>query len=152
MRGDRAAGTVLYALALVLLLAGGAWFVRAAPRLGEDPAVVAGRATAERLLPEVGAQAQAETLILAEGARRDRSTVVPGGSYALVMLCVGNGQVRVWLNSRGDDSGRAVRCATPDPQPVELTVGLAEGFELAMSAETQGTVVFRWRVTRARSY
>ena len=53
MREDRAAGATLYAFALVLLLAGGVWFVRAAPEVGEDPAVVAGRATVERLLPDL---------------------------------------------------------------------------------------------------
>lgn len=152
MRGDRAAGAALYAFALVLLLAGGVWFVRAAPDLGEDPAVVAGRITVERLLPDVPRQAQAETMVLAEGARAERSTTVSGGSYTLAMLCVGAGQVRVRLSATGEDSGRAVPCAAQDPQPVELTVGLADDLHLAVSAETRGTTVFRWRITRTRVY
>ncbi|GAA3344271.1 hypothetical protein GCM10020358_46850 [Amorphoplanes nipponensis] len=152
MRGDRAAGVMLYALALVLLAGGVVWFVRAAPDVGEDPAVVAGRVTVERLLPDLPRQAQAETMVLAAGRRTERSTAVVGGSYSLVMLCVGDGQVRVRLSAVGTDSGRAVPCAADEPQPVELTVGLADDFFMAVSAETRGAAVFRWRVTRARSY
>jgi uncharacterized protein DUF6023 len=147
---DRAAGAILYAFALLLLLAGGGWFVRAAPELGEDPVVVAGRATVERLLPDVPQQSQSETLVLTEGVSTDRSTTEGGGSYALTMLCVGAGQVRVRLSSVGEDSGRAVPCAARNPQSVELTVALADDLHLAVAAETRGTVVFRWRVVRIR--
>jgi len=149
---DRAAGVTLYALALVLLFAGAVWFVRAAPAVGEDPAIVAGRATVERLLPDLPRQAQAETLVLAAGGRTERSTAVIGGSYSLVMLCVGAGQVRVRLSMVGADSGRAVPCAAREPQPVELTVAVADDFFMAVSAETRGPAVFRWRVTRSRFY
>lgn len=152
MRQDRAAGATLYALALLLLVAGGIWFVRAAPETGDDAIIVAGRATVERLLPDVQRQAEAETMVLAAGVRTERSTDLPGGSYALTMLCVGEGQVRVRLSATGEDSGRAVPCARADPQPVELTVGLADDLFMAVSAETQGPAVFRWRVTRTRSY
>jgi len=145
-------GAALYALALVLLLAGGVWFVRAAPVTGEDPAVAAGRVTVERLLPDVPRQAHAETLVVAGGARTERTTSVPGGAYVLAMLCVGDGQVRVRMSATGVDSGRAVPCAPEDPEPVELAVGLADDFFIAVSAETEGPVVFRWRITRARSY
>ena len=150
MRADRATGTTLYALAAVLLLAGGGWFVRAAPDTGESAAVVAGRATVERLLPDLPRQAQAETMVLAEGVRTERTTAVPGGSYALVMLCVGDGQVRVRLSASGADSGRAVPCAAREPEPVELTVGLADDLFLAVSSEARGPAVFRWRVSRTR--
>ena len=152
MREDRATGVTLYALALVLLLAGVVWFVRAAPEVGEAAAVVAGRAAVERLLPDVPRQAQAETMVLAEGVRTERRPVLAGGSYALAMLCVGAGQVRVRLSTAGEDSGRAVPCAAREPQPVELTVGLANDLFFAVSAETRGTAVFRWRVTRTRIY
>jgi len=152
VRRDRVAGAAPYALALVLLVAGVLWFVRAAPRTGEDPAVVAGRATVERLLPDVTRQAQAQTMVLAAGQRTERSTSVQGGSYAVAMVCVGDGQVRVRLSETGEDSGRAVPCGTAEPQPVELTVGLASQLFLAVSAETQGPAVFRWRAIRARSF
>ncbi|MFI7542960.1 DUF6023 family protein [Actinoplanes sp. NPDC049599] len=152
MSTDRATGAALYAFALVLLVAGGVWFVRAAPDTGEDPALVAGRITVERLLPDLPRQAEAETVVLAAGKRAERNTAVQGGSYALAMLCVGAGQVRVRLSDTGLDSGRAVPCDRQDPQPVELTVGLADALFLAMSAETEGPAVFRWRVVRSRSY
>ena len=142
----------LYASALVLALAGGIWFVRSAPPTGEDPAVVAGRATVERLLPDLTRQAQAETLVLSPGKRTERNTTVEGGSYALAMLCVGEGQVRVRLSSTGQDSGRAVPCDPADPEPVELTVGLASDLFMAMSSETRGPAVFRWRAVRTRSF
>jgi hypothetical protein len=151
VRRDRAAGATLYGLALVLLLAGGVWFVRAAPDVGEDPAVTAGRATVERLLPDLPRQAGAETMVLGAGGRQERNTAVLGGSYALTMLCVGDGQVRVRLSTTGEDSGRAVPCAE-EPEPVELTVGLADDLFLVVSAETRGEVVFRWRATRSRSF
>ncbi len=152
MKAERAADAAPYALALILLVAGGVWFVRAAPDTGEDPAVTAGRATVERLLPDLARQAEAETVVLPAGKRTERNTSVRGGSYALAMLCAGEGQVRVRLSDTGLDSGRAVPCDRQDPQPVELTVGLADELFMAMSAETDGPAVFRWRVTRARSY
>jgi hypothetical protein len=128
------------------------WFVRAAPEVGEDPAVAAGRATVERLLPDLPLQAEAETMVLAAGVRTERSSSVVGGAYVLAMLCVGTGQVRVRLSATGEDSGRAVPCGRGEPEPVELTVGLADALYLAVSAETRGSAVFRWRVTRIRHY
>ena len=152
MGEDRATGATLYASALVLALAGTTWFIRSAPPTSEAPEVVAGRATVERLLPDLTRQAGAETLVLEAGNRTERSTAVDGGSYALAMLCVGDGQVRVRLSDTGEDSGRAVRCDAQDPEPVELTVGLADDLFLAVSAETQGPAVFRWRAVRTRSF
>jgi hypothetical protein len=149
---DRVAGAAPYALALVLLAAGGVWFVRAAPETGEDPAIVAGRATVERLLPDLPTQAEAETMVLATARRAERNTAVPGGSYTLAVLCAGDGQVRVRLSDTGLDSGRAVPCDRQNPQPVEFMIGLADELFLAVSAETDGAAVFRWRVVRARSY
>ena len=152
MNADRVAGAAPYALALVLLMAGGVWFVRAAPETGEDPAVAAGRATVERLLPDLPRQAEAETMVLGAEKRAERTTAVQGGSYTLAMLCVGDGQVRVRLSDTGLDSGRAVPCDRREPQPVEITVGLADELFMAVSAETDGPAVFRWRIIRARSY
>jgi hypothetical protein len=151
--GDRTRGATLYGLAAVLLLAGVVWFVRAAPDRGDEVAVAAARETVERLLPDLPLQSGGETMVLPAGERAERTTGVRGGSYKLVMLCVGDGQVRVRLSSRGVDSGRAVPCAAAgEPSPVELTVGLASEFYLAVSAETDGPAVFRWRVTRSRTY
>jgi hypothetical protein len=150
--GERARSATLYGLAAVLLAAGGTWFFRAAPETGEDPRVSAGRVTAERLLPDVSAQVEAETMVLAAGVSVERSTSVTGGPYAVAMLCVGEGQVRVRLSAQGVDSGRAVRCADGEPRPVQLTIALADEFFIAVSAETDDAAVFRWRVTRAGTY
>ncbi|MEU4220986.1 DUF6023 family protein [Actinoplanes sp. NPDC026623] len=152
MTGNRARSVVLYGLAGVLLIAGVLWFVRTAPRTGEDPAVTAGRKTAERLLPDLPLQSEAETMVLAAGVRTERTTSVRGGSYTLALLCIGAGQIRVRLSAQGVDSGRAVPCDEGEPVPLELTVGLADEFFMAVSAETDGPSVFRWRVIRARDY
>ena len=152
MSRDRVTGAALYAFALVLLVAGVTWFFRTAPELGEDPAVTAGRATVERLLPDLPRQAEAETMVLAAGLNTERSTDVTGGSYALALLCAGEGQVRVRLSAAGEDSGRAVPCSAENPQPVELMVGLADDLYFSVTAETEGPAVFRWRVIRSRSY
>jgi hypothetical protein len=114
--------------------------------------VTAARATAERLLPDRPRQAHAETIVLEPAGRTERTTPVTAGSYVVTLLCVGEGQVRVRLSDTGEDSGRGVPCAREDPQPVELTVGLADALFLALSSETKGPAVLRWRVTRARAY
>jgi len=150
--GDRARGATLYLLAAIVLVAGGVWFFAAAPATGAHPALVAGREIAEGLLPDLPLQVEAETMVLAAGVRQERSTPVPGGSYALEVLCVGDGQVRVWLSATGAESGRAVRCAEANPEPIVLTMGLADEFFMAASAETDGPAVFRWRFTRAPDY
>jgi hypothetical protein len=150
--GNRARAAALYGIAGVLLLAGVLWFVRAAPETGEDPAVTAGRKTAERLLPDLALQSEAETMVLAAGVRTERSTSVQGGSYTLAMICIGAGQIRVRLSAQGVDSGRAVPCDEGEPVPLELTVGLADEFFMAVSSETDGPAVFRWRVVRGRAY
>ena len=63
---DRARGAMLYSLAGLILLAGGLWFVRAAPD-DEDDRIRAWRATAEELLPDVAAQAMAGAVVLSGG-------------------------------------------------------------------------------------
>jgi Family of unknown function (DUF6023) len=147
--GDRARGVLLYALAGVLLLAGGGWFLAAAPETGEDPRVAAWRATAEEQLPDASSQAMAETIVLSGNATTERSTPVDGGSYRLTMVCAGTGRVRARLSSIGNDTGMAVPC-TDDPSRVGLTVGLADEFFMLVSAESTdaGGAVFRWRLER----
>ncbi|MEV4704757.1 DUF6023 family protein [Actinoplanes sp. NPDC049316] len=152
MTRERAQGWTLYALALLLALAGGFWFVRTAPDTGEAEGIAAGRRTLETLLPDVPLQAQAETLVLGAGENEERNKAVRSGSYAIALACVGEGQVRVRLSTTSEDSGRAVRCARERPETVEFTVALADAFYMVVSAETQDTSVFRWRLTRSRSY
>ena len=149
---DRARGAMLYSLAGLILLAGGLWFVRAAPD-DEDDRIRAWRATAEELVPDVAAQAMAGTVVLSAGASTARTTPVTGGSYALTMICAGTGRVRVRLNTAGNDSGRAVVC-TDTPTPQRLTVALAGEFFMMMSSESErgASAVFRWRLERDRGF
>jgi hypothetical protein len=141
---------MLYALTGVLLLGGGVWFLRAAPETGADPRIATWRATAERLLPDLPAQAMAETMVLNGGPGTDRTTPVDGGSYLLAMICAGTGQVRVQLSSTGNDSGRAVQCGDA-PEIDRLRVAVADEFFMRVSAENdEGGAVFRWRLERTR--
>jgi hypothetical protein len=149
---DRARGAMLYSLAGLILLAGGVWFVRAAPD-DEDDRIRSWRATAEELVPDVAAQAMADTVVLPGGASTARTTPVDGGSYTLTMICAGTGSVRVRLSTGGNDSGRAVSC-TDAPTPQRLTVALADEFFMMMSSEPdgRGSAVFRWRLERDRGF
>jgi hypothetical protein len=148
--GDRARGAVLYALAAVVLVAGGLWFFRAAPRTGVDPRVAQWRATAEQLLPDLPLQTMADTIVLTGDISTERTSPVDGGSYALSMICAGTGQVRVRLSSGGTDSRLAVRCSDA-PTARRLQVLLAGELFLSLSAEEHdGGAVFRWRLERTR--
>jgi hypothetical protein len=152
--GERVRGTVLYALSAVLLLAGGVWFVRSAPDDGDDPRVVAWRQTAVRLLPDQPLQVTSDTIVVTGDMSTERTADVQGGSYALSMICLGDGgQVRVRLSASGDeDSGRGVPCSS-DPSTVTLTVALASDFFMLVAGETEGgTAVFRWRLDRTRGF
>jgi hypothetical protein len=150
---DRARGVLLYSLAGVVLLAGGLWFVRAAPQTGPDPRVARWQRIAEEALPDLPLQTMADTIVISGDAGTERSNAVDGGSYALSMVCAGAGQVRVRLSSSGsNDSGRAVRCSE-EPTPEQLRVALADEFHLSVSGERQdGHAVFRWRLERTRGF
>ena len=153
MSGERARGALLYALSVVLLLAGGLWFFRAAPATGDDPRVAGWQRSAAQLLPDQPFQVMADTIVMPGDITTERTTNVDGGSYRLSMICLGDGgHVRVRLSSAGDDSGRAVACVQ-DPASVTLTVALAADFFMRVSGETGGaTTVFRWRLDRARGF
>jgi hypothetical protein len=139
-----------YALAALVLVAGGAWFFGSAPYLGEDQRVRAWKATVTRALPDVQPQVEAETVLLGTASDRQAAVPVTSGPFILTVICAGVGQVRVRLSSTGDDTGRAVRCAD-EPQPVTMSVALGTQFYLSMTAETKAAV-FRWRLTPAPSY
>jgi hypothetical protein len=141
---------MLYALTGVVLLGGGVWFVRASPHRGADPRIAGWRETAERLLPDLPAQAIAETIVLTGETGTERTTPVDGGSYSLSMICAGTGQVRVRLSSTGNDSGRAVQCGEA-PEVDRLRVAVADEFFMRVSAENdEGGAVFRWRLELTR--
>ena len=153
MRGERARGALLYGLTVAVLLAGGLWFVRAAPPPGEDPRIMAWRQSATESLPDLPFQVTAETLVLGGDRTTERTAAVNGGSYMLTMICLGaGGQVRVRLSSAGDDTGRAVPCGA-DPASVTLRMALATEFLLQVSGETDGNpAVFRWRLNPTRGF
>jgi hypothetical protein len=154
MSSERRRGVLLYALAGVLLFAGGLWFHRAAPAPREDPRVKGWRTAAARLLPDLPFQAAGGTVVLPGGTSTQRDEAVEGGPYALSMVCLAEGgSVRVRLSTSGEDSGRAVPCAAESPESVSLTVGLADDFFMDISAETGAkTAVFRWRLDRVRGF
>lgn len=149
MKPERARGLQLYALAALVLIAGGVWFVRAAPKLGVDPRLAGWRETVTRTLPDVQPQVDSDTVVLVSGSEQQVTAAVPGGSFTLTMVCAGTGQVRVRV-STGNDTGMAVACATR-PQPVTITFGLGPRFYLSMQSETKGAV-FRWRLTAASTF
>ena len=148
---DRAWGVVLYSLAGLVLLAGGVWFFLAAPVTDESPQVVAWRATAERVLPDLPLQEMAETLVISGPS--ERTAPVDGGSYLLSMVCAGlGGQVRVQLGT-GTDSGRVVPCGEQDPGVARLGVALADELRMRLSTENESAgVVFRWRLERSPGF
>ncbi|RZU50596.1 hypothetical protein EV385_2371 [Krasilnikovia cinnamomea] len=148
MTGDRARGVQLYALAVALLVAGAVWWVRAAPHADADPRVAGWQDVVTRLVPDATPQVQADTLVLPPGRTARREAAVAGGTFTLTMVCAGQGQVRVRLSTSGNDTGRAVPCADR-PDPVTLSVALAHEFFMLMTAETDSSAVFRWRLTQA---
>ena len=149
MKPERARGLQLYALAGLVLIGGGVWFVRARPELGVDPRLAGWRTAVTLALPDVQPQVDADTLVLGTGTDRQATVAVPGGSFTLTMICAGSGFVRVRV-STGNDSGLAIACAAR-PKPVTITVGLASQFFLSMESETVGAV-FRWRLTQANTF
>lgn len=153
MTAERARGAALYSLTALVLLAGGLWFFRAAPRTEADPRIAGWRVTAEDALPDRPLQATAETVVLGGRRGTERSTPVDGGEYALLMICAGTGKVRVRVSDSGNDSGRAVPCSDA-PAVERLQVSLAEEFFISLTAEgsDDGGAVFRWRLDRTRRF
>jgi hypothetical protein len=152
--GERGRGVALYALFAVLLLAGGGWFYRAAPVTGGDPRVADWQDTAAKLVPDQSEQVKSDTIVVTGDVTTERTADVQGGSYALTMVCLGDGgQVRVRLSASGDDdSGRGVPCTT-NPSTLTLTVALASDFFMLVTGETEGgTAVFRWRLERTTGF
>jgi hypothetical protein len=149
VKPERARGLQLYAIAALVLIGGGVWFVRAEPRLGVDPRLAGWRETVTHALPDVQPQIDSDTVVLGTGSEQQATAPVPGGSFTLSMICAGSGYVRVRV-STGNDTGLAVACATR-PQLVTITVGLGPQFFLSMESASRAAV-FRWRLTSATTY
>lgn len=152
MTEERIRGVTLYALAAVVLLGGGLWFVRAAPETGDDPRLRAWQEKVEQLLPDVPLQALADTVVLTGDLANERTSPVDRGSYRLAMTCAGTGKVRVRVSNNRRDSGRAIVCSE-SPEVGRIEVALADEFYLQVSGEEdQGGAVFRWRLERNVGY
>jgi hypothetical protein len=148
VNADRVRGAVLYAGAVVLLVAGGVWWVRAAPRQLVDPAVAQWTATAERLLPEPDEAEADKTVELGAGVDREITVQVDDGSHHIEVVCVGgpNSLVRVSLGTY-NDSGRGLAC-TGHQQPMSFDVGVAGGLRMNLSVGGASAVVVRYAVTK----
>jgi hypothetical protein len=149
VRGDRARGVVLYACAALLLAGGALWWFRAAPHGDVDPRIEKWRADAERLLPDVIQQDQADTVAIDAGADREVTAEVDTGKYLISVLCVGgpDSQVRVSLGEAGTDSGRGLNCEGGS-QPDNFTVGTAGQLRMNVTVNPAGPVVFRYSLLR----
>ncbi len=150
MNAERIRGAVLYLGAVVLLVAGVVWWVRAAPRQLVDPAIAQWTTTAQRLLPEPDDAEADDTIELAAGVDREVNVQLEDGSHHVEVVCVGgaNSLVRVSLGSY-NDSGRGMGCAGT-PQPMGFDVGLAGGLRMNLSVEGAGPVIVRYAVTKAK--
>jgi hypothetical protein len=148
---DRARGAVLYAGAALLLVAGGAWWVRAKPRPAVDPVLARWSATAERLLPDPPEAETVETIELRRGVHRQVDAPIDTGAQGISMVCVGEPKsvVRVSLGVV-DDSGRPVHCTGAEP-PTRFEVGLVGQLHMDLSLDGAGPVVFRYSVVKLNS-
>jgi hypothetical protein len=146
---DRIRGAVLYAGAVVLLAAGGVWWVRAAPRQPVELDVTQWTATAQRLLPAPDEAEADDTIELGAGVDREISVKVDDGSHHLEVVCVGgqDSVVRVTLGTY-HDSGRGLDCAGSQ-RPTGFNLGVAGGLRMNLSVGGSGPVVFRYTVTKA---
>ena len=150
MTPERSRGLQLCLLAALVVIAGGVWFFRSAPYLGDDPRLQRWRETVTLGLPDVQPQTGADTVVLGRDADTEAGATVSGGSFALTLICAGVGQVRVRLSSGGNDTGRPIRCGER-PQPVTLTIGLGTEFYMSIESESDAAV-FRWRLTPKTTY
>jgi hypothetical protein len=132
----------------VLLVGGGVWWVRAAPRPVVDPAVAQWTTTAERLLPEPDDAEADDTIELGAGVDREVSVQLEDGSHHIEVVCVGgvNSLVRVSLGSY-NDSGRGMGC-TGGQQRMSFDVGVAGGLRMNLSVGSASPVVVRYAVTK----
>ena len=143
MIGDRTRGVLLYACASVLLVVGGFWWFRAAPREVGNAEVEQWRASAEQLLPDIDGQRAGDTLALAAGVDHEVIANLANGTYQVSVVCVGgpSSQVRVSLGT--DDSGRGLGCGS-DQRAISFNVGLAGQLRMNVSVGDAGPVVFRY--------
>ncbi|MEV0896727.1 DUF6023 family protein [Actinoplanes sp. NPDC049802] len=148
MSGERGRGVVLQALALLILMVGLVWWWRAAPGQGADRRVVDWRLSAEQLLPDIGEQEVANTLVLEPGTGYEEVVEIEQGDFLVSAVCAGDDGARVRVSLGDEDSGRGLRCSgarTPDI----FSVGLSEELRMRISIDSPGPVVFRYALQRS---
>lgn len=148
MIGERVRGALLYASAGLVLVAGSAWWVRAAPRPAPASQVERWQLTAERLLPDTDGQEAADTLALAAGVDHEVVASIGTGDHALSVVCVGGQASEVRISLGVNDSGVRVPCFGTH-QSLSFDVGLAGWLRLNVSVGAAGPVVFRYSIRPA---
>ncbi|MBW6432859.1 hypothetical protein KZ829_03770 [Actinoplanes hulinensis] len=148
MSSERGRGVVLHALAALILVIGLVWWWRAAPDGAGDGRLAHWRLTAEQLLPDIGEQEVANTLVLEPGTGYDEIVEVERGDFLVSVVCAGDDGARVRVSLGGTDSGRGLRCSgarTPDI----FSVGLTRQLRMHVSVDASGPVVFRYALQRS---
>jgi uncharacterized protein DUF6023 len=145
--GERTRGAVLYALAALVLIAGGFWWLRAAPDGSADSRLDRWRQDAMRLLPNSGDQEDGDMIELAANVDHEIESPVAGGVYQVSAVCVGppDSMVRVSQAGAEDYTGRALVCGQ---RVATFEVNVAEQLRMSVRAGPAGPLVFRYTVSR----
>ncbi|GIF11176.1 DUF6023 family protein [Actinoplanes teichomyceticus] len=147
MSSERERGLILHGLAALLVVAGGIWWWRAAPRAESDPRMLNWRLAAEQLLPETEEQEKSDTLAL--NAEDEFSTVedLTGGAFLVSVVCAGPDGSRVRVSLGDDESGRGLPCSGPRT-PEVFSVAVGTRLFLRVVADESGPLVFRYTLQR----
>ncbi len=145
---ERGRGAILHGLAALILVAGGTWWWRSAPRDDSDPRVLAWRLTAEQLLPETGDQELADTVVVPASGSYEKGVDLDGGAFQVAVVCAGPDGSRVRVSFGDDESGRGLPCSGTRT-PEVFSVGVGSQLRLQIKADAQGPVVFRYTLQRS---
>ncbi|WP_433792461.1 DUF6023 family protein [Actinoplanes sp. CA-252034] len=148
MSGERGRGVVLYALAALILVVGVWSWWRAAPRPAADDRLTGWRHSAEQLLPDIGDHELADTLALDGDSGHEEVVDVEPGDFRISVVCAGDDGSRVRVSLGAGGSARGLRCSG-SRTPEFFSVGLLDHFNLRVTVETPGPVVFRYALQRS---
>lgn len=145
---ERGRGAILHGLAALVLIAGGIWWWRAAPRDDTDPRVLAWRLTAEQLLPETEDQELTDTVVVPASSGYEKGADLDGGSFQVAVVCAGPDGSRVRVSFGDDESGRGMPCSGTRT-PEVFSVGVGSQLRLKITTDELGPVVFRYTLQRS---
>ncbi|GAA2902970.1 hypothetical protein Acy02nite_45210 [Actinoplanes cyaneus] len=145
---ERGRGVILHGLAVLILVAGGIWWWRSAPRDDSDPRLLAWRLTAEQLLPETGDQEMTDTVVVPASSNYEKGADLDGGAFQVAVVCAGPDGSRVRVSFGDDESGRGLPCSGART-PEVFSVGVGSQLRLRAAADDKGPIVFRYTVQRA---